>query len=171
MPRCFEIQLTYCTSHRDFLDHGCLCALPAAIQSCSLCPATMENWLHHRDAGSRNHFLPDLLPLRALRRPSPVPEVGIPLGTDHYRLLHLVCRHVCLDLVSFPVTYSLSSQLLTIATSCWNSYMNSYLQVVYRLNISNAGYVLNSLSLTSAIFSPFIAWYVWLHMRVSNVRH
>lgn len=36
--------------------------------------------------------------------------------------------------------------------------MNSYMQVVYRLNISNSGYVLNSLSLTSAIFAPFVAW-------------
>ncbi|KAF7590827.1 hypothetical protein BBP40_002350 [Aspergillus hancockii] len=36
----------------------------------------------------------------------------------------------------------------------WNSYFSSYLQVVHRLDITSANYVLNSFSLTSYIFSP-----------------
>ncbi|GES66001.1 siderophore iron transporter mirB [Aspergillus terreus] len=53
----------------------------------------------------------------------------------------------------------------------WNGYFGSYLQVVHRLNITTANYVLNSFSLTSAIFSPLIGllirytgefkWTVW----------
>lgn len=38
--------------------------------------------------------------------------------------------------------------------SCWNSYFSSYLQVVHRLDIVTANYVLNTFSLTSFIFSP-----------------
>ncbi|KAJ5827817.1 Major facilitator superfamily domain general substrate transporter [Penicillium robsamsonii] len=49
-------------------------------------------------------------------------------------------------------------------TSCftWNSYFSSYLQVVNRLDITTANYVLNAFSLTSFIFSPIfglvISW-------------
>ncbi|KAL5365589.1 major facilitator superfamily domain-containing protein [Aspergillus floccosus] len=53
----------------------------------------------------------------------------------------------------------------------WNGYFGSYLQVVHRLDITTANYVLNSFSLTSAIFSPLIGllirytgefkWTVW----------
>lgn len=39
---------------------------------------------------------------------------------------------------------------------CWDSYYYSYLQVAHDLDISTAGYVLNSFSLASAILSPFI---------------
>lgn len=38
--------------------------------------------------------------------------------------------------------------------SVWNAYFGSYLQVVNRLTITTAGYVLNCYTLTSAIFSP-----------------
>ncbi|KPM39017.1 Siderophore iron transporter mirB [Neonectria ditissima] len=37
---------------------------------------------------------------------------------------------------------------------CWNAYFNSYLQVVHRQSITHAGYILNSFSLTSAVFGP-----------------
>lgn len=39
---------------------------------------------------------------------------------------------------------------------CWNAYFNSYLQVVHRLSITTAGYVLNSFALTSSILGPLI---------------
>ncbi|KAF7558165.1 hypothetical protein G7Z17_g102 [Cylindrodendrum hubeiense] len=38
----------------------------------------------------------------------------------------------------------------------WNAYFSSYLQVVHRLSITSANYVLNAFSLTSAIFGPLI---------------
>lgn len=37
---------------------------------------------------------------------------------------------------------------------CWNAYFNSYLQVVHRQSITHSGYILNSFSLTSAVFGP-----------------
>ncbi|KAL4782686.1 major facilitator superfamily domain-containing protein [Aspergillus varians] len=36
----------------------------------------------------------------------------------------------------------------------WNSYFSSYLQVVHRMDITTANYVLNAFSLTSFVFSP-----------------
>ncbi|KAI9155166.1 MFS siderochrome iron transporter [Paramyrothecium foliicola] len=44
--------------------------------------------------------------------------------------------------------------VMFISCFAWNSYFGSYLQVVHRLSITTAGYVLNSFSLTSYIFSP-----------------
>ncbi|CAG9985096.1 unnamed protein product [Clonostachys byssicola] len=43
-----------------------------------------------------------------------------------------------------------------ISTFCWDAYFYSYLQVVNRLSITTAGYVLNAYSLSSAVFAPFI---------------
>ncbi|KAH7131087.1 siderophore iron transporter mirB [Dactylonectria macrodidyma] len=42
----------------------------------------------------------------------------------------------------------------------WNAYFGSYLQVVHRLDITSANYVLNAFSLTSAIFGPIIGWLI-----------
>ncbi|CAG7930650.1 unnamed protein product [Penicillium olsonii] len=44
--------------------------------------------------------------------------------------------------------------VMFLSVFCWNSYFGSYLQVVHRLDIVTANYVLNTLSLTSFIFSP-----------------
>ncbi|CAG8128411.1 unnamed protein product [Penicillium salamii] len=44
--------------------------------------------------------------------------------------------------------------VMFMSTFCWNSYFSSYLQVVHRLDIVTANYVLNTFSLTSFIFSP-----------------
>ena len=64
-----------------------------------------------------------------------------------------LCCNVCFHLVScHSVKYGCSSKL-TVHSS-WNSYFGSYLQVVHRLDITSAGYVLNAFSLTSYIFSP-----------------
>ncbi|RYP93453.1 hypothetical protein DL770_000496 [Monosporascus sp. CRB-9-2] len=46
--------------------------------------------------------------------------------------------------------------VMFVSTFCWNSYFSSYLQVVHRLSITTANYVLNSYSLTSAFISPFV---------------
>ncbi|KAK5953383.1 MFS sugar transporter [Knufia fluminis] len=46
--------------------------------------------------------------------------------------------------------------VMFISIFAWNAYFSSYLQVVHRLSITTSGYVLNSFSLTSAIFTPFI---------------
>jgi nitrate/nitrite transporter NarK len=46
--------------------------------------------------------------------------------------------------------------VMFLSVFCWNAYFNSYLQVVHRLSIQNAGYILNSFSLTSAVFGPLI---------------
>lgn len=48
-----------------------------------------------------------------------------------------------------------------LSVFCWNGYFNSYLIVVHRQSITNAGYILNAFSLTSSTFSPLIAW--WIH--------
>ncbi|KAF4856369.1 MFS siderochrome iron transporter 1 [Colletotrichum siamense] len=39
---------------------------------------------------------------------------------------------------------------------CWDSYYQSYLQVAHNQDITSSGYILNTFSLTSAIFSPLI---------------
>ncbi|KAJ6190075.1 hypothetical protein N7519_000096 [Penicillium mononematosum] len=44
--------------------------------------------------------------------------------------------------------------VMFISIFAWNSYFSSYLQVVNRLDITSANYVLNAFSLTSYIFSP-----------------
>lgn len=44
------------------------------------------------------------------------------------------------------------------ASSAWDTYYNSYLQVVHGLSISTSGYVLNAFSVTSTIIAPFIGW-------------
>ncbi|KAJ5549709.1 Major facilitator superfamily domain general substrate transporter [Penicillium sp. DV-2018c] len=52
--------------------------------------------------------------------------------------------------------------VMFISVFAWNSYFGSYLQVVHRLDIETAGYVLNSFSLTAFIFNPIfgllISW-------------
>lgn len=50
--------------------------------------------------------------------------------------------------------------VMFLSIMCWNGYFNSYLQVVHRQSITHAGYILNSFSLTSSIFSPFFAWII-----------
>lgn len=42
------------------------------------------------------------------------------------------------------------------ATSCWDAYYSSYLQVVHRQSVTLSGYVMNSFSLASAIIGPFV---------------
>ncbi|OQD89626.1 hypothetical protein PENANT_c002G09136 [Penicillium antarcticum] len=49
---------------------------------------------------------------------------------------------------------SLLYGVMFISTFTWNTYFSSYLQVVNRLDITTANYVLNAYSLTSFIFSP-----------------
>ncbi|KAL3461542.1 major facilitator superfamily domain-containing protein [Aspergillus heterothallicus] len=46
--------------------------------------------------------------------------------------------------------------LMFLSTFTWNGYYGSYLQVVHRLSIKNANYVLNAYSLTSTVFAPLI---------------
>lgn len=50
--------------------------------------------------------------------------------------------------------------IMFLSTFAWNAYFGSYLQVVHRLSITNANYVLNSYALTSAVFAPFIGWFI-----------
>ncbi|KAL2797000.1 major facilitator superfamily domain-containing protein [Aspergillus keveii] len=46
--------------------------------------------------------------------------------------------------------------LMFLSTFTWNGYYGSYLQVVHRLSLKNANYVLNAYSLTSTVFAPLI---------------
>lgn len=46
--------------------------------------------------------------------------------------------------------------VMFLSVFCWNAMYNSYLQVVHRQSIVNAGYILNSFSLTSSVFGPLI---------------
>lgn len=46
--------------------------------------------------------------------------------------------------------------VMFLSVMCWNGYYGSYLQVVHRLSIENANYVLNAFSLTSSVFGPII---------------
>ncbi|WYZ42482.1 hypothetical protein EsH8_VI_000181 [Colletotrichum jinshuiense] len=52
--------------------------------------------------------------------------------------------------------------IMFISIFTWDSYYQSYLLVVHRQNITNAGYILNAFSLSSSIFGPlfglFIRW-------------
>ncbi|CAE6996398.1 hypothetical protein P3342_000373 [Pyrenophora teres f. teres] len=50
--------------------------------------------------------------------------------------------------------------LMFLSVFCWNGYFNSYLIVVHRQSITNAGYILNAFSLTSSFSGPFIAWWI-----------
>ncbi|KAI1117743.1 siderochrome-iron transporter MirB [Nemania sp. NC0429] len=46
-----------------------------------------------------------------------------------------------------------------ISIFCWDAYYQSYLQVVHDENITISGYILNTFSLTAAIFGPFVGLY------------
>ncbi|KAF3038217.1 hypothetical protein E8E11_005802 [Didymella keratinophila] len=43
--------------------------------------------------------------------------------------------------------------VMFLSVFCWNGMYNSYLQVVHRLSVQHAGYILNSFSLTSSVFA------------------
>ena len=47
--------------------------------------------------------------------------------------------------------------VMFLSIFCWNSYFYSYLIVVHRQSIPHAGYILNSFSLASSLFSPGVA--------------
>ncbi|KGO45984.1 hypothetical protein PEX1_105380 [Penicillium expansum] len=51
--------------------------------------------------------------------------------------------------------YIIAMEVLGVAT--WNNYFSSYPQVVNRLDITTANYVLNAFSLTSFVFSPIFS--------------
>ncbi|GAP89898.1 putative siderophore iron transporter mirB [Rosellinia necatrix] len=46
-----------------------------------------------------------------------------------------------------------------ISIFCWDTYYQSYLQVVHDESITTSGYILNSFSLTSAFIGPFVGLY------------
>jgi MFS family permease len=50
--------------------------------------------------------------------------------------------------------------VMFISIFIWNAYFQSYLLVVHRQSITHAGYILNSFSLASSVFSPFVAWFI-----------
>ncbi|KKA26858.1 hypothetical protein TD95_002451 [Thielaviopsis punctulata] len=50
--------------------------------------------------------------------------------------------------------------VMFLSTYTWDTYLYSYVQVVNRLNIATAGYVINSYGLSSAIISPFAGWLI-----------
>ncbi|RGP69182.1 siderophore iron transporter mirb [Fusarium longipes] len=54
----------------------------------------------------------------------------------------------------------LLNAVMFLSTFTWNAYFGSYLQVVNRLSISNANYVLNAYSLTSSVVAPGVGWFV-----------
>ncbi|KAL6703648.1 hypothetical protein ACN47E_009422 [Coniothyrium glycines] len=47
--------------------------------------------------------------------------------------------------------------VMFLSVFCWNSFFYSYLIVVHRQSIPHAGYILNSFSLASSLFSPGVA--------------
>lgn len=50
--------------------------------------------------------------------------------------------------------------IMYLSTFCWNTYFNSYLQVVHRQSIVNSGYILNTFMLTAAVFGPIIGFVI-----------
>ncbi|KAH7396973.1 major facilitator superfamily domain-containing protein [Phaeosphaeria sp. MPI-PUGE-AT-0046c] len=50
--------------------------------------------------------------------------------------------------------------VMFVSIFIWNAYFQSYLLVVHRQSIVHAGYILNSFSLASSTFSPFVAWII-----------
>ncbi len=50
--------------------------------------------------------------------------------------------------------------IMYLSTFCWNSYFNSYLQVVHRQSITSSGYILNTFMLTAAVFGPIIGFII-----------
>ncbi|EGX89574.1 siderophore iron transporter mirB [Cordyceps militaris CM01] len=55
---------------------------------------------------------------------------------------------------------SLLVALMYLSTFCWNTYFNSYLQVVHRQQIDTAGYILNTYMLTAAFFAPVFGFLI-----------
>lgn len=55
---------------------------------------------------------------------------------------------------------SLLVGLMYLSTFCWNTYFNSYLQVVHRQEIDTAGYILNTFMLTAAFFAPLVGFLI-----------
>lgn len=50
--------------------------------------------------------------------------------------------------------------VMYLSTFTWNSYLYSFVQVVWLLDITNSNYVVNSYSLTSTVFAPLIAFII-----------
>lgn len=50
--------------------------------------------------------------------------------------------------------------VMFVSIFIWNAYFYSYLLVVHRQSVTHAGYILNSFSLASSFFSPFVAWFI-----------
>ncbi|KAF9873926.1 siderophore iron transporter mirb [Colletotrichum karsti] len=50
--------------------------------------------------------------------------------------------------------------LMFVSIFCWDTYYQSYLLVVHRLNITHAGYVLNCFSLASSFFGPLFGYII-----------
>jgi len=50
--------------------------------------------------------------------------------------------------------------VMFVSIFCWNGYFYSYLQVVHRQSVVNAGYIVNSFSVAACVFSPLVAWWI-----------
>lgn len=146
------------TSGWNHPHHSCVFPRPIALQHCLLRPQGLGERIHHRDGSPRRSMRASVLPLGAILGPGAVPSMEVSERTNNDRLMLAVRRDVYFLLVSASgFSYSLSKYMRTniaFQTSTWNSYFGSYLQVVNRLDITTANYVLNAFSLTSYIFSP-----------------
>lgn len=117
----------------------------------------MGDGIHHRHGSARRSVRACILHLGAILFTGTIPPVEVPERANNDRFVHAVRRDVHLLLVSaslFSSCYQSQQHTNTPETSTWNSYFGSYLQVVNRLDITTANYVLNAFSLTSFIFSP-----------------
>ncbi|KID72721.1 MFS siderochrome iron transporter 1 [Metarhizium brunneum] len=50
--------------------------------------------------------------------------------------------------------------VMFLSTFCWNGYFYSYLRVVHRQSLENAGYIVNTFSTTSVVFGPLVALFI-----------
>lgn len=55
---------------------------------------------------------------------------------------------------------SLLVGFMFLSVFCWNTYFGSYLQVVHRQSIEDAGYILNTFMVTSTFFGPILGFLI-----------
>ena len=140
-----------CISYWNHPRHSSICTDLDSFQYRLVRTKRMGIWVYHRDGSAGSVLRTSLLCLGTILLPCSIPPLEIPQGTNHHRFMHVIRRDVPVCLVSAQES---SREIHLTRSSCWNSYFGSYLQVVHRLDIVTANYVLNTLSLTSFIFSP-----------------
>jgi len=142
------------SSRRHHSYYGLLRSHSPAIQHRAIRSQWLGFCIRHRHGGHRRRLRSIVRRLGVQVFTSAIPPMALSQRSLDHWVLPTVRHHVYVILVSLEVPRRLRI-LLTICR-CWNGYFGNYLQVVHRLSITTAGYVLGSYGLGAAVMNPII---------------